>query len=213
MCARFSAGAMAPGSRLCNRHDQPSVLHALQANQAAGEFLDPARFAMDNENLQTRVMVQMCMTGRDHQFVIGMLKFRQLLCHAVGVMVINQGDSAHDRSVRSSCSLRHKAIANQVAKGLGPVGVAQPRNEIIEALKEIGIERNSDSTENTHCRSKQRIDPSIGKIKNSTSVEFVPRLSMFTPCPELEPSSFYGLPINNSEQSAASTVGKDSSKN
>jgi hypothetical protein len=80
---------------LRNRHDETTVLHALQSDQAACELFDLSGFPVDNEDFETRIMVKMRMTGRDHQLVVGVLEFGELLSDAMGMMVINEGDGAH----------------------------------------------------------------------------------------------------------------------
>jgi hypothetical protein len=146
---------------LCNRHDKAPMLHALQTNQAACELFDLSRSPVHDEDLQTRVVVEMRMTGRNYQFVIGMLKFRQLLCHSVGMVVVDEGDGANHRRIEICRLLGDQAIPNQITERFGPVGVAQSRNEIIEAFEKIGIECNSDSAENTHGYSPEENQFSI----------------------------------------------------
>lgn len=63
---RLSVAAMMPRLGLSYRHDEPSVLHALEADQPAGELFDFPGFALDDEDFKARFMVKMRMTGRDH---------------------------------------------------------------------------------------------------------------------------------------------------
>jgi hypothetical protein len=100
---------------------------------------------MNNEDLKAGIMVEMGMTSRDHEFVICMLEFGQLLGDAMRVMVVDERDSTDHCRVGACRPLCDQAIANQVSKGLGPVRVAQSGDEIIEPLEEIRIQRNSDS--------------------------------------------------------------------
>jgi len=51
------------GCGLGNGHDEPPMLHAFQADQASGEFLDAAGFSMDDENLEAGVMVEVRVAG------------------------------------------------------------------------------------------------------------------------------------------------------
>jgi hypothetical protein len=136
---------MPPGVGLSNRHDQSPMLHALQTDEAASELFDPSGFAMNNEDFKAGIMVEMRMTGRDHQFVTCMLEFRQFLGNAVRVMVIDERDCTNHRRVGACRPLCDQAIANQVPKGLGTIRVAQSGDEIVEPLKEIRVKRNSDS--------------------------------------------------------------------
>ena len=100
MRVRFSVRAMMSGFGLCNSHDETPVLNAFQSNKAAGEFLYPSRLAMHNEDFQARVMVDMCMTGRDHQFVACVLKLGQFFRNAVARTNASSGSMA---LVRKAC--------------------------------------------------------------------------------------------------------------
>jgi hypothetical protein len=39
------------------------MLHALQSDQPAGEFLHARRLAMDDEDFQAGIMIEMCVAG------------------------------------------------------------------------------------------------------------------------------------------------------
>ena len=145
MCVGLCGRVIVPRLGLGDRHYEPSVLHALQPDQAAGELFDLSGSAMDNENFQARVVVEMRMTGGYNQFVVRMLQFSQPLGNTMGVMVVDQRDGSNNRGIGACRSLRDQAIANQVAEGFGPVGIAQPGDEIVEAFEEIRIERYADS--------------------------------------------------------------------
>ena len=130
------------------------MLHALQANQASRELLNLPRFPVDDKDLKARIMVQVCMTGRDHKRMVGMLQFGQLLSNAVSMMVVDEGDSAYYGRARAGRPLGHQAIPNQITECFRPVGITQPGDEIVEALEEIRIECNPNSAENTHGHSR-----------------------------------------------------------
>ncbi len=138
------------------RHDQTSVLHALQSNQPAREFLHLRGLAVHNEDFQAGIMVQMRVTGRHHQVVMCVLQFGQLFRYAVGVMIEYQRDCANDSRSRVCRLLGNQAIANQIAEGLGTVRIAEPADEIIEAFEKVGIEGNTDSAEDAHGHSRER---------------------------------------------------------
>ncbi|MGA9463627.1 MAG: hypothetical protein WBV28_12620 [Terracidiphilus sp.] len=162
VCVGFSVGVMMRGFRLRNRHDQPPVLHAFQADQSASEFLDPSGLPVDDEDFQARIMVKMSMTGRDHQVVVCVLQFGQFLGYAVGMMIVNQRDRAYHDRISNCRSFGNQAIANQIAKGLGSVRIAKPGDEMVEAFEEIRINRNSDSAEDAHDYSLKK-QPLHGK--------------------------------------------------
>jgi hypothetical protein len=175
---------MVPGFGPSNRHDEPPVLHALQTDQPAGELFDLSGLAMNNEDFQAGIMVEMRMTGRNHQFVVCMLEFGQFLGNAVGVMVVDERDGADYRRIGACCPLCDQAIANQVPESLGPVGIAQPGDEIVEALEEIRIECYSDSAKDTHGHSCDENLLSREKNENGTISKFVARLSTSISNPE-----------------------------
>jgi hypothetical protein len=65
------------------------VLHTLQADHAPSEFFDLSGFPMDNEDLQTRIVIEMSVTRRNHQIVMRMLEFGKFLGYAMGVVVVD----------------------------------------------------------------------------------------------------------------------------
>jgi hypothetical protein len=160
------------------------VLHAFQTDQAAGEHFDLSGFAMNNEDLKAGIMVEMRMTGGDHEVVICVLKFGQLFCNAVGVMVVDERDGTDYCLIGACRPLGNQAITDQITESLGPVAIAQPGNEIVEAFEEIRIERYSDSAKDAHGHSCEENLLSREKIENSTISQFVARLSTSISNPE-----------------------------
>ncbi len=60
----------------------------------------------------------------DHQFVMIVLQFRQLIWQQAGVMIINQRDASHDKSIRILNGCVNQAITNQIPERFGTVAVA-----------------------------------------------------------------------------------------
>src|SRR5579863_3713432 len=108
---------------------------------------------MDDQDFQARVMVEVCVAGRDDKFVVRVLDFSQLLGNAVGMMVVDEGDRTHDRRVWTCCAFCNQPIADQITESLRPVSVAQSGNEIVKAFEKIRIECNSDSAKDAHGHS------------------------------------------------------------
>ena len=75
---------------------------------------------MDDEDLETRIVVEMGMTGRDHQFVMSVLNLGQLLSDAVSMVVVDEGDGADYGCIGACRLLGYQAIPNQIAKRLRP---------------------------------------------------------------------------------------------
>jgi hypothetical protein len=84
------------------------------------------------------------------------LKFSQLFGNAVGLMIVDKGDSANYRRIGIRRPFGDEPIADEITESLRPVRIAQSGNEIVEATEEIRIERNSDSAENAHCHSSEQ---------------------------------------------------------
>jgi len=81
-----------------NSLDQMPMLNAPQRDQLVGKLLNRGRPAMDDEHLQTGVVIQMRVTGRDNQIVMVVLKLGQLFADSMRIVVIDQSDSSHHRS-------------------------------------------------------------------------------------------------------------------
>lgn len=163
---------MMSGGGLCNRDDESPMLHTFQADQTSSELLHLSSFAMDNEDFQAGIVIEMCVTGRNDQFVMGVLKFGELLGNSVSVVVIDERDGADHRRTRTCRLLGNQPIANQIAEGLGPIRIPEAGDEMVEALEEVRIECHSDSAENAHVHSSE--ESSISQLKKrSTNIEFV----------------------------------------
>ena len=108
----LSVRSMLPRLWLCDAHDEPPMLDTFQANQATGECFNLRGFSMDHENFQARIVIEMCMTCRDHQPVMRVLKFGQLLRDPIGVMVVDECDRTDDRRIGFGRLLNDQTIAD-----------------------------------------------------------------------------------------------------
>jgi hypothetical protein len=73
------------------------------------------------------------------------------------MMIVYERNGANHCRTGTGRPLCNQAISDQITEGLGPVGVAQPRNEIIESFEKIRIERDSDSAKDAHYSSFKEI--------------------------------------------------------
>jgi hypothetical protein len=85
----------------------------------------------------------MGMAGRDHKIVVLVLHFSQFFGNAVGVVVVDKSDRADYDRIGLGGLLSDKTIADQVSKGLGPVGVTPPADGAVKPLQKVRIERNA----------------------------------------------------------------------
>lgn len=54
---------------------------------------------MHYQNFETKIMIEMRMTCGYDQFVVFVLDFRKLLCHSMGMAVVDESDGANERRV------------------------------------------------------------------------------------------------------------------
>ena len=123
------------------------MLHAFQRNEIAGELFHRRRLAMHDQHFQAGIVIQMRVAGGDHQFVMLMLQLGQFFADAVLVMVVDQGDGSHDDGIRRRCPLADQSVTNQIAKGLGAIGISVLAHPLVELLEKIGIQRHANSAE------------------------------------------------------------------
>ncbi len=107
-----------------NGHYQAPVLHTFEADKAVGKLRHPGRFAVNDQHFKAGVVVEVGVTGGDHKLVVCVLNFSELFRDAVSVVVVDEGDGADHSRVRGRGLLSDQAVADQVAKGFRPVGIA-----------------------------------------------------------------------------------------
>ena len=139
-----------PRRGLSDRHDETPVLHAFQTDQSAGEFFHLGRSSVNDKDFEARFVIEVGVACGDNEVMVGVLESGQFIRDAMRMVVVDQSDGTHHDGLRACGSLGNEAIADQIAEGFGTVGISQTRDEMIESLKQIRIEGNSDSTENTH---------------------------------------------------------------
>jgi len=126
-------------------HHQAPMLHALETDDNIGEKLNARGLAVDDQHFKAGVLVEMRMSGGDHQVMVLVLRLRELLCDAMGVMVVDEGDGADHGCVGRGGPLAHQPVADQVPECFRSVRVAALLYGAVEPLEEIGIEGNADS--------------------------------------------------------------------
>src|SRR5580658_5086172 len=133
-----------------NGHHQAAVLHAFEADEPIGKLFYRGRLAVDNQRLETGVVVQVRVAGGDDQVMTGVLKLGQLFRNSTSVMVVNQGDSADDGRIGCGGLLGHQPVADQIPECFRAVGVASMADGPVEPLEEVRVQRNADSAQESH---------------------------------------------------------------
>jgi hypothetical protein len=80
-------------------------------------------------------VVQMHVQRRKHVVIVLVLHFGETFGKLANVMVVDQRHRAHHDAVGPCGLLLNQGVANQIAKGFRPVGVAAPRNQVVKLFK------------------------------------------------------------------------------
>jgi len=126
------------------------VLYALGADQLIRDRLDCARFALDNDDFQAIIVIQMNMQGGENLLVMIVLQVRQFLIQHPDMMIVNHGDRTHYLAIRRFPRFLDQFITDHVAKGFGAIGITSGGNQFIELGEEVGIDCDADAAEFTH---------------------------------------------------------------
>jgi hypothetical protein len=111
------------------------------------------RLPPDNQNFQAIIVIQVYVQRGNNGVLVIVLQLRKPFRQQSHMVVVHQGDRAHDFLVGGLYGLPNKAVANQVSESLGAVGVSLRANESVEAFEKIGIHRNPNSAEFAHVTS------------------------------------------------------------
>jgi hypothetical protein len=130
------------------------MLHTFQPDEAVCKPGHLGRFAVDDQYLKAGIVVQVCVTGGNHQFVIRVLQLGQFFGNPRGVMVVDEGNSAHYSRVRGCGLFGHQLIADQIAKSLGAIRVPSLADQTVKPLEKLRIQRNTDPAQNAHTHSR-----------------------------------------------------------
>ena len=135
---------------MSNRHDEAAVLDAFEADEAFGEALDVGGGAVDDQHFEAGVVIEVGVAGGDDQVVVLVLEAGELVGDAVGVVVVDEGDSADDGGVGGGGAFGDEAVANEIAEGFRAVGVAALLDEAIELVQKVGVDGYANPAEPAH---------------------------------------------------------------
>jgi len=110
------------------------MLHALCTDELVRQLLDILRLSAKYDYLQATLVVEMRMQGGNDDCVILVLEIGELLRQQPGVMIVDEGDRAHDKRLCSDNDRGNEPVPNQVAKRLRAVLVTLVRNERIKPM-------------------------------------------------------------------------------
>jgi hypothetical protein len=99
--------------------------------------------APQDYNLQTVVLIEVYVQGRDCLEQMRMLKVYQLLGDHCGVVVIDQDNGSDSISLGIAQALGAQLLANQVTYRLGPALVTLFGYQVIEFRKQLLIQRDT----------------------------------------------------------------------
>ena len=116
----------------------------------------------NNQHLQAVIMIQVNVQRGEEKVIMGVLKIRQLVAQHADVVVVDQGQSTHDLEIRGLSGLLHQFVPDEIAKRFGPICVAPAGNQVIELLKQVGINRDANPAKFAHAYSEYRSKARMG---------------------------------------------------
>jgi len=109
--------------------------NSLPADEFVGQSLHISGLTAQEYHFKARIVIQMGVQRRDHEFVMFMLQISEFFGEKASVVVVDQGDGSHHRSFRSHHRGSNQLVPDQVTERFRPVLVAFIRNELIETLQ------------------------------------------------------------------------------
>jgi len=95
-------------------------------------------------------MIEMHVERRKDKVKMVVLHRRQAVRKLAHMMIIDEGQRAHDRAIRFLRGLLDECVANQVAERFGAVGVSPLLNMFVEFGEKVGIDGHADAAKIAH---------------------------------------------------------------
>lgn len=95
-------------------------------------------------------MIQMHVQRRQHVVEMIVLQVGKFVAQHPDMMIVDKRDCPHHLTLGLLPHLFNQFIANQIAKGLRPVGVAALRNQRIELLEQVCVDSYADAAQFAH---------------------------------------------------------------
>jgi hypothetical protein len=127
-----------------------AVFDAFGADEGIGQRFDFGDFAGGDDDFEAVVMVEVDVQSRENVVMVAVLKFRQLFLELADVVVVNERDGSDHLARGVFGSLADELGADEVAEGLGAVGVTAFGDEGVEFFEEGGIEGDANAAEVGH---------------------------------------------------------------
>ena len=123
---------------------------SLGRNQRVRHLLNCRRLALEDQDLQAVIVIQMNMKRGKNQMKMVVLHRGKAIRKQAHVMIVNQRQRPHHRAIGLLRGLFDKHVPNQVPEGFGAIVVASLLNVIVEFGEQIGINRYADAAEVAH---------------------------------------------------------------
>src|SRR2546425_6045663 len=117
---------------------------ALPRPQPVGKVRAPPRLALDDEDLEARLLAQMHVGRRPNGPEEVVLPVEDPVGHDPHVMAVHEGDRADNFLPRLRVPLRNRS-PDEAPKGLAPARVSQLGDESVEIREQWSLQRNTDS--------------------------------------------------------------------
>lgn len=133
------------------------MLDAAESAESVGEGGDLAGGPPEDENFEAVVVVEMDVEGADDDLLVVVLQFEKAGDKVAAVMIIDEGEGPGHVAALGPLLL-DEAGAEEVADGLGAVGVPLATDLGVEGLEEALGEGDADADERIHGRRASGVD-------------------------------------------------------
>ena len=127
------------------------MLDALRADERVGDLAHRGGLAANHQNFEAVVVVEVhVQRGKNHVMEI-VLDVGELFVQIPYVVVIDQGDGANHAALGRFPGFFDELVANEIAEGFRPVGIAALSNEAVELIEEVRVDRYTNPAEAAHA--------------------------------------------------------------
>ena len=114
------------------------VFDAFDGAEGVGEVADGAGGASEDDDFEAVVVVEVDVEGGDDEVAVFVLDVVDLVAELAGVVVVDHGEGGGDVLGGVAPFLGDEGFADEVAQGLGAVGVAFAFVALVEGGEEFG---------------------------------------------------------------------------
>jgi cobalt/nickel transport system permease protein len=126
------------------------VFNALGRDESIGHFLDYRGFSFQHEHFQAIVVIEVHMQCGKDRVIALVLHFGEPIRQHSDVVIVDQRYGSDDDTIRTLRRFSNQSVTNKIAERFGAICIAALRDQMVEFLKEFGVDGDSDPAELAH---------------------------------------------------------------